>query len=830
MNARGHRLADLAIAVGGTLHGSGDVWITDLSIDSRQAIAGERTLFIALRGERHDGHRYIPALAQQGVRCFLVNTDRVPAIGGVSCIAVPDTLDALQRMAAWHRGHFPKPVVGITGSNGKTVVKEWLFQLLRGTEHIARSPGSWNSQVGVPLSVWELGAEHTLGLFEAGISKPGEMEKLRAIIKPTIGVFTTLGPAHGENFQSDLQKALEKAKLFHDARHIVYCRDHAVVHEALVKSGLYQRAQLLDWSREQSAFVHVTGVQHEGALTHVKATHAGSEHRYTLPFADAASLENALHCITLLLHLGHAPEWIAERLLQLEPVAMRMQMLEGVHDSTLINDAYSNDVASLGVALDHLVRMSGERRRVVVLTDILESGETPELLYERVGRMLKQAKVEQVFAVGTAITAHAELLPANTRCFPDTDALLVSDAAEHIEGRVVLIKGARTFGLERVVERWQQQVHGTQLEIDLEALRHNLNHYRALLTPSPSPRERGAVKVMAMVKAFGYGGGALELSRLFAHEQVDYLGVAYADEGIELRQNGIHTPVMVMNPEPVPFEILHRFRLEPEVYDLRTLREAIAFARHVPDAPPVHLKLDTGMHRLGFTAPDLPHLLDLLRTPGPLRIGSLLSHLAASEDPQHDEFTRGQIARFSEWSTAIGEILGYTPLWHIANSGGITRFPEAHFDMVRLGIGLHGIGTDASETAKLRTAATLRTVIAQVKDVAPQDSVGYGRRHRAEGPLRIAVLPIGYADGLSRRLGNGHGRVWIHGKEARFVGSICMDMAMVDVTHIPCSEGEEAIVFGPQHPLSDYARDLGTIPYEALTSISQRVKRVYVHG
>jgi alanine racemase len=398
----------------------------------------------------------------------------------------------------------------------------------------------------------------------------------------------------------------------------------------------------------------------------------------------------------------------------------------------------------------------------------------------------------------------------------------VSDAAEHIEGRVVLIKGARTFGLERVVERWQQQVHGTQLEIDLEALRHNLNHYRARLKPG--------TRVMAMVKAFGYGGGALELSRLFAHEQVDYLGVAYADEGIELRQNGIYTPVMVMNPEPVPFETLHRFRLEPEVYDLRTLREAIAFARHVPDAPPVHLKLDTGMHRLGFTAPDLPHLLDLLRTPGPLRIGSLLSHLAASEDPQHDEFTRGQIARFSEWSTAIGEILGYTPLWHIANSGGITRFPEAHFDMVRLGIGLHGIGTDASETAKLRTAATLRTVIAQVKDVAPQDSVGYGRRHRAEGPLRIAVLPIGYADGLSRRLGNGHGRVWIHGKEARFVGSICMDMAMVDVTHIPCSEGEEAIVFGPQHPLSDYARDLGTIPYEALTSISQRVKRVYVHG
>ena len=820
MNARGHRLADLAIAVGGTLHGNGDIRITDLSIDSRQAIGTEGTLFIALRGERHDGHRYIPTLIKQGVRCFLVNADSVPA--GVNCIAVNDTLDALQRLVAWHRSHFHGPVVGITGSNGKTVVKEWLFQLLRGTEHIARSPGSWNSQVGVPLSVWELGTEHTLGLFEAGISKPGEMEKLRAIIKPMIGLFTTLGPAHGENFPSDLEKALEKVQLFRDARSIIYCRDHSVVHEALVKSGLAQRTELLDWSREQSAFLHVTGVQHDGGLTHVKATHDGSEHRYTLPFSDAASLENALHCITLLLHLGHAPEWIAERLLHLSPVAMRLQMLEGVHDSTLINDAYSNDVASLGVALEHLVRMSADRERVVVLTDILESGETPQRLYERVGRMLKQAKVKDVFAVGPSITAHASLLPANTRCFADPAALLQSDAAEHLEGRMVLIKGARSFGLERVVERWQQQVHGTQLEIDLEALRHNLNHYRSLLKPR--------TRVMAMVKAFGYGSGALELSRLFAHEQVDYLGVAYADEGIELRQNGIHTPVLVMNPEPVPFETLHRFRLEAEVYDLHTLREAIAFARHVLDASPVHLKLDTGMHRLGFTAPDLPHLLEALRDPGHLRVSSLLSHLAASEDPQHDDFTRGQIARFTEWATAIGNVLGYTPLWHIANSGGISRFPEAHFDMVRLGIGLHGIGVDAAETAKLRPAATLRTVIAQVKDVAPQSTVGYGRRHRAEGPLRIAVLPIGYADGLSRRLGNGHGRVWIHGKEARFVGSICMDMAMVDVTGIPCREGEEAIVFGPQHPLSDYANDLGTIPYEALTSISQRVKRVYVHG
>jgi alanine racemase len=822
MTPRGHRLADLATAVGGTLHGDGHTLITDLSIDSRQAIGGEGTLFIALEGERHDGHRYIPELIARGVHCFLVHKDHLPQGEGIRCIAVNDTLDALQCLCAWHRGHFHGPVVGITGSNGKTVVKEWLFQLLRGTAHIARSPGSWNSQVGVPLSVWELGPEHDLGLFEAGISRPGEMEKLRAIIRPTIGVFTTIGPAHGENFGSDREKALEKATLFRDARSIVYCRDHTVVHEALVERGLDKSAQLLDWSRERSAFVHVLGVGHEGTHTHVNAMHAGRAHRYTIPFADSASLENALHAITLLLHLGHAPEWIAERLLQLAPVAMRLQMLEGVHDSTLINDAYSNDLASLTVALDHLVRMSAGRRRVVVLSDILESGEAPAALYDRVGRMLKQAQVEQVLAVGPEIAAHTDRLGVPVRTFADTDALLRSDAAEALDGHVVLIKGARAFGLERVVERWQQQVHGTQLEIDLDALRHNLNHYRSLLTPG--------TRVMAMVKAFGYGGGALELARLFAHERVHYLGVAYADEGIELRQNGIHTPVMVMNPEPVPFETLHRFRLEPEVYDLRTLREAIAFAQHVPEAPPVHLKLDTGMHRLGFTAPDLPHLLELLSSARGLTVGSILSHLAASEDPQHDDFTRGQIARFTAWATAIEEVLGYKPLWHIANSGGITRFPEAHFDMVRMGIGLHGIGVDASETAKLRPAATLRTVIAQVKEVAPGDTVGYGRRHRAVGPLRIATLPIGYADGLSRRLGNGHGRVWIHGQEARFTGSICMDMAMVDVTGITCREGDEAIVFDAQHPLTDYARDLGTIPYEALTSISQRVKRVYVHG
>jgi alanine racemase len=543
---------------------------------------------------------------------------------------------------------------------------------------------------------------------------------------------------------------------------------------------------------------------------------------FDIPFADPASVENALHCVTLLLHLGHSPAWIAERTPHLAPVAMRLEIVDGSNGTTLINDAYSNDLASLAIALDQLAVVASGRPRAVVLSDIQESGEAPEQLYQRVAELLQRAGVSTLFTVGPQLAAQQHRFACRVLAFPDPAALVAAIAPNTLAGHAVLVKGARTFALEQVVQRWQRQVHGTVLEVDLEAIRHNLNHFRARLGPG--------VKTMAMVKAFGYGTGALELARLFAHEQVHYLGVAYADEGIELRQNGINLPILVMNPEPVPYETLHRFGLEAEVYDERSLREAAEHARLHPGAPPVHIKLDTGMHRLGFTEQELPTLLQLLAQAKGLRVASILSHLAGSEAPEHDAFTQQQLATFGHMADAIDAVLDYTPLRHIANSAAASRFPEARLDMVRLGIGLHGVGHDAAETALLLPAVSLRSPIAQLRTVRPGESVGYGRRWSAPEARTIATLPIGYADGLSRRLGNGVGKLWLRGRPAPIVGSVCMDMVMIDVTGIPCALGDPAYLFNAEHPITELARDLGTIPYEVLTSVPPRVKRVYVRG
>lgn len=811
-------LSEIATATGGELHGA-DHLVEHLSIDTRQPFPPEGSLFIALKGKHHDGHRYISELRQRGVRAFLVQRGAVPIVEGDSVIEVDDTLKALQELAAWHRAQFTLPVIGITGSNGKTVVKEWLNQLLAEEERIVRNPGSWNSQVGVPLSVWEIGEDDTLGLFEAGISEPGEMDALARIIAPTMGIFTNIGPAHSAHFNDDAEKAKEKAMLFAQAKVVIHCADHPVVTTALQN---LKGVRLVGWGRHEGAAVRVLDEQIVDGGTRMLMRWNGEEFRVTLPFIDSASVENTMHCTALMLHLGHTPEVIAERLKGLRPVSMRLEMLPGINNGTLLNDAYSNDLASLTIALSQLSRIAVGRPKTVVLSDIAESGEAPAQLYARIAGLLQAAQVEQLIAIGPGMQEHAAFFHPSTRFFPDATTLLQALPEPPVDGAVTLVKGARSFGLERVVERWEERTHGTVMEVDTEALRHNLNHYRELCGPD--------VRIMAMVKAGGYGSGAVELARFFAHEQVAWLGVAYADEGIELRRQGIRTPVLVMNPEPVTMETLHRHHLEAEVYDARSLKAALDFAEHVPDAPAVHIKLDTGMHRLGFMPEEVPALLAALRGTKKLRVASILSHLAASEDPQHDAFTRGQIALFRSLSTSISDVLGYQPLLHIANSAGATRFPEARFNMVRLGIGLHGVGADAEETALLQPVETLRTVIAQVKEIPAEDSISYGRKARVTAPTRIAVLPIGYADGLSRRLGEGHGRVWIHGYEARTVGAICMDMCMVDVTGINCAVGDDAMLFSPAHPVQEYARDLGTITYEALTSISPRVKRVFVHG
>ncbi|MGV9013477.1 MAG: bifunctional UDP-N-acetylmuramoyl-tripeptide:D-alanyl-D-alanine ligase/alanine racemase [Flavobacteriales bacterium] len=815
---QGRLLSEIAAATGGVLHGE-DRRISHLSIDTRQPFPPEGTLFIALGGKHHDGHRYVAEARQRGVKAFLLRSGTPPLEAGESAVVVEDTLKALQALAAWHRAQFNLPVVGITGSNGKTVVKEWLSQLLAPEERIVRSPGSWNSQVGVPLSVWEIGADHTLGLFEAGISEPGEMAALARIIAPTLGIFTNIGPAHSAQFTSDAEKAAEKALLFARAGTVIHCADQPFVSAALQQ---LDGVPLLAWGRHEGAALRMLDERTEGGETRLTLRWDGNPFELVLPFIDSASVENAMHCAALMLHLGHAPSLIAERMKALRPVSMRLELLPGLNNGTLLNDAYSNDLASLTIAVAQLARTAAGRPKVVVLSDIVESGEDATELHGRIAALLQSAGVDTVIGIGNGLQQDAALFPAGTRFFPDAASLLKAFPEPPVQGAVTLVKGARSFGLERVVERWEERTHGTVMEVDLEAMCHNLNHYRELCGPQ--------VRIMAMVKAGGYGSGAVELARFFAHEQVAWLGVAYADEGIELRRQGVRTPVLVMNPEPVPMETLHRYRLGTEVYDVRSLKSAVDFSAHVPDAPPVHIKLDTGMHRLGFMPSEVPEMLELLRGTKTLRVASILSHLAASEDPQHDDFTRGQIALFRSLSASVIDTLGYTPLLHVANSAGATRFPEARFDMVRLGIGLHGIGADAQETALLQPVETLRTVIAQIKEIPADDSISYGRKARVSQAARIAVLPIGYADGLSRRLGEGQGRVWIKGHEARTIGAICMDMCMVDVTGIACAAGDDVLLFSVAHPVQQYARDLGTIAYEALTSISPRVKRVFVHG
>ncbi len=811
----GHRLAEMARATGGTLTGA-DRNVRFLSIDSRQPFDPDNTLFVALAGQNHDGHRYLDQLRGKGLRCFMVErADQL--VHGDSAIVVKDTLKALQALAAWHRAQFGLPVVGITGSNGKTVVKEWLYQLLSGSERIVRSPGSWNSQVGVPLSVWQIGAQHSLGLFEAGISRPGEMDALERMIAPDVGIFTNLGPAHGAAFGSEAEKAAEKARLFRHAKCVVHCTGHVAVVQALEE---LPGVQLLGWGRGAQARLRILDETPGEASTRLALEWEGTRFSITLPFRDEASVENAMHCAATLLHLGHGVEELARGMHALQPVNMRLQSMAGANNTTLLNDAYSNDLASLTVSLAHLARTAAGRPRTVVLSDLGEGGEAPEQPYGRIAAMLRDAGTGQFLGIGPALMAQAAHFPANSLFFPDAAALLAAHAQPPVQGAVVLVKGARRFGLEKVVEHWEERSHGTVMEVDAEALRHNLNHYRELCGPE--------VRIMAMVKAGGYGGGAVEMARFFAHEGVAWLGVAYADEGIELRRQGIQVPILVMNPEPVPMETLYRHGLEVEVYDQRSLQAAARFARQVPDAPKVHIKLDTGMHRLGFMAGDLPGLHTTLRENPGLKVSSIFSHLAASEDPSHDDFTRGQLRLFRTWAEALIATLGYRPLLHIANSAAATRFPEARFDMVRLGIGLHGIGADAAETARLRPVETLRTVVAQVKEVQAGESVGYGRKALLRHQARMAILPIGYADGLPRLLGHGRGRVWIAGRPAHTVGNICMDMCMVDVTGIPCQPGDDAILFSPEHPLQQYAQDLGTIPYEALTAISPRVKRVFV--
>ncbi len=809
--------------------------VRHLLLDSRRVGLPAGALFFALRGPSHDGHRYLPELYAQGVRLFMVEENAalpggLAAYPAAGIVVVRSPLAALQTLAAAHRAEFTGPVLAITGSNGKTIVKEWLAQLLSPDEDICRSPRSYNSQVGVPLSVWELNpARHTLGIFEAGLSEMGEMARLARIIRPTAGIFTTLGTAHDAGFASAEEKLGEKLRLFEGPQfeRLFYCADQPAVRAAVAARALPG----FSWTRHagQPADLHFAlDPQANDGRTSLRATYAatGLTAAFTLPFADEPSVENALHCLAVLLHRQLEPTEIQRRLARLHPVAMRLEMKLGRHGSYLLDDTYNNDLAGLALALSALARQSRPGRRTLILSDVLESGRTGAALYAQVATLLPAAGVTRLIGIGDALSEHRDLFPAplSADFYPDTTAFLAALDANAFAHETILVKGARRFGFERIVGALQAQQHGTVLEVNLDALGHNLQHYRRQLQPG--------TRIMVMVKAFAYGAGSYEVASLLEFQRADYLAVAYADEGVALREAGISLPIMVMNPAPDSFDTLRRYRLEPEIYSFELLTEYLAAAADSPQpVPSIHLKLDTGMRRLGFEEADLPALTARLRqAAAPLAVASLMTHLAAADDPAHDDFTRGQLALFCRMATAVEAALGHPVLKHALNSAGILRFPEAHLDMVRLGIGLYGVDASGRDAAALRPVSQLRTTISQIKTLPAGHTVGYGRRGTATAaPRRIATLAIGYADGYDRRFGNGVGTVLIHGRAVPLVGSVCMDMCMVDVTALPQARaGDVALLFGEGLPLPELAGRIGTIAYELLTNVSERVKRVFV--
>lgn len=824
----GYPVSQIKEALGAVLSSSvniGDIAVEKLLIDSRSLVEPEGTLFVALKSPKNDGHKYIAELYRRGVRLFMVEQGYRLSDAYIDAVflIVGDTLLALQQLAAWHRKHFDIPVLAITGSNGKTIIKEWLYQLLSPDKNIVRSPRSYNSQVGVPLSVWQMDKSHESGIFEAGISLPGEMENLEKIIQPTVGIFTNIGEAHGINFKNAEQKTEEKLKLFKGAKTLIYCKDHAIIDKAVQKSRYVRDVALFTWSKQAGADVNITGVKHEENSTVISAEFKEEKISIKIPFVDEASIENAIHCWAYMLCVGYKNSVIAERMRTLQAVAMRMEMVTGMNNCTVINDVYNSDINSLSVALDFLNQQKQHTRKTLILSDILQDTGNESELYTKVAGIVKAKKPSRVIGIGAEISKFSGLFDIEKYFFSSTEEFLLHSGEFIFRDEAILVKGARSFEFEKISRLLQHKAHETVLQINLNALVHNLNYFRGRIAPG--------TRIMAMVKAFSYGSGSYEIANVLQYHKADYLAVAYADEGVELRLAGISLPVMVMNPEPGSFDNIIRYQLEPEVYSFRTL-EMVAEALKRNGATqqlPVHIKLDTGMHRLGFNEDEIENLILLLSKEPLIKVQSVFSHLAASDADKHKDFTLKQIARFRAMSDKIIKAVPYPVISHILNSAGIVRYPEAQFDMVRLGIGLYGIGASAEEQEKLENVSTLKTTISQINYLKKGETVGYNRRGVLEKDSVIATTAIGYADGYGRELGNGNGKMIVNGKVAPVVGDVCMDMCMVDITDIKAKEGDEVIVFNSIPSLITMAENMGTIPYEVLTSLSQRVKRIYIH-
>lgn len=814
-------LATIAEILGLKVGADGSRNITWLLTDSRQLSFAPETLFFALKTVRNDGHRYISELYTQGVMTFVVSVEPIDKADypDATFLVVPDTLLALQQVAAAHRAAFYKPVVGITGSNGKTIVKEWLFQLLHTDFLIVRSPRSYNSQTGVPLSVWQLKSEADMGIFEAGISEPGEMVRLQPVIRPTIGVFTMIGEAHQGHFDSTRQKIREKLMLFKEAETLIYCADHDEVADEIQTSNI--PARLVSWGRDDRATLKLLSLLLKENGTELELTDHNSTFTFHIPFSDRASVENALHCITLLWVMHYDVSTINERLALLEPVAMRLEVKAGRNRCLIINDSYNSDLSSLSIALDFMSQQAGTRRlsKTLILSDILQSGVHAEELYSRVASLITARGVDRLIGVGKDLSRYAELFTqSDKRFFLSTGDLLQALPSLDFDQEVILLKGSRIYHFESILEQLELVAHETILEVNLNALVDNLNYFRSLLQPT--------TRVMCMVKAFAYGSGSVEIARALQHHRADCLAVAVADEGAELRQAGIRIPILVMNPEKSSFATLFEHRLEPEVYSLKLLKELIEdVGRQGLTDYPIHLKIDSGMHRLGFEPGEVEQLINILQGQNQLKIRSVFSHLAGADDGRLNDFTHQQVQTFVEVADRICEAFDYPIIRHILNSAGTERFPQYQFDMVRLGIGHYGVS--ALPEQQLPQVCRLKTIVLQLKKVQAGESVGYSRRAMLTEDRLIAVLPIGYADGFNRHFGNGVGEVWINGHRAPVIGNVSMDLTTVDVTGIAVKEGDEVEIFGSNITISELASRLNTIPYEILTGVSRRVKRVY---
>jgi alanine racemase len=811
---------DIARITGGKLTGRADIPVKDLITDSRAAGFADAAAFIAIKGKNHDGHGFIDTLYNHGVRTFIVSTlpvnqDNLP---GAAFVQVNDTIEALQLIASSKRNEFRSPVIGITGSTGKTIVKEWLAEVLGRTAAVIRSPKSYNSQIGVPLSVWKLDDRFRFGIFEAGISRPGEMENLRRIINPDIGIITNIGDAHSENFPDLQSKAKEKLKLFVNASVIVYCSDQTIVRDQIISDANLRSKRLIDWSlKNPDAFISIRIKRPQNGLTRLEVKSGQEISEYEIPFIDRASVENAATVTAACIAIGISPVVIKEGLSRLVSVAMRMEIKSGINNCNLIEDYYNSDPGSLSMALEYL-KLQNNRKSALILSDFIQSGRDEMELYSEVADLISKTGIEKFIGVGPALMRNKAFFGKDSEFFLSTEDFVRSFRSMSFRDETILLKGARAFEFEKIGRLLEFQVHTTILEVNLDAISHNLNEFRRYLNPG--------TRIMAMVKAFAYGAGPAEIANFLEYHRVNYLAVAYVDEGVELRSAGVGLPVMVMNPDPSSDDLMIQNNLEPEIYSFSSLARFTGTAsRYGLLNYPVHIKVDTGMHRLGFMPGDIDTLCSMIRSLDCIRIMSVFSHLAASEDPVYDDFTEHQVRNFIEAVSKIREAANYPFLKHILNTSGIVRFPQYQFDMVRPGIGIYGAGR--FEGLDLKPAGIYKTRVSQIKKVPAGEPVGYGCADVSDSERTIAILSAGYADGLNRKLGNRNGHVFVKGKRVPLVGNICMDMCMADVTGLPVEEGDEAEIFGQNIPIDELADCCGTIPYEILTSIPGRVKRVF---